>query len=59
MVIRSVHAGNPRFRILLSSVERLKDLRDKRIAHNDSVVIVGPTWEAFNELTEQARCFVE
>lgn len=43
---------------VLTSVQRLKDLRDKRIAHNDSATIVGPTWEALNELTQQAQRFV-
>jgi len=43
---------------ILSKVERLKDLRDKRIAHNDSAAIVGPTWEALNELILQAQQFV-
>jgi hypothetical protein len=43
---------------ILSKVERLKDLRDKRIAHNESAAIVGPTWDALNELILQAQRFV-
>lgn len=43
---------------ILSKVERLKDLRDKRIAHNDPAAIVGPTWDALNELILQAQQFV-
>jgi len=43
---------------IISKVERLKDLRDKRIAHNDSAGIVGPTWESLNELIQQAQEFV-
>jgi hypothetical protein len=44
---------------IISKAERLKDLRDKRIAHNDSAGIVGPTWEALNELIQQAQKFVD
>jgi hypothetical protein len=42
----------------LANVKKLKDLRDKRIAHNDAATIVGPTWEALNDLIKQAQHFV-
>lgn len=43
---------------ILSKVERLKDLRDKRLAHNDPAAIVGPTWDALKELILRAQQFV-
>ena len=71
-VVRSVSLGKAQFITLyvpyirdilnsdeiLSKVGRLKDLRDKRIAHNDPAAIVGPTWDALNELILQAQQFV-
>jgi hypothetical protein len=42
----------------LAKVKRLRDLRDKRIAHNDAATFVGPTWDALNDLIKQAQNFV-
>jgi hypothetical protein len=54
----------PIFRSLLDrpevteSVERLKYLRDKHIAHNETAEPGGPTWNALRELIRHAQNFV-
>lgn len=52
--IRDVLGSNE----IVSKIERFMDLQDKHIAHNDSAAIVGPIWDAVNELIQQAQKFV-
>ena len=69
-VIESVEKGKSEFiplyvasvRHMLDSddvkVEKLKHLRDKRIAHNEAASVVGPTWEAVLDLVGEVQRFV-
>jgi hypothetical protein len=42
----------------VEKVEKLKHIRDKRIAHNEAASVVGPTWEAVLDLIGQVQSFV-
>lgn len=42
---------------VVKKVEKLKYVRDKRIAHNEAASVVGPTWEAVLDLVGQAQSF--
>jgi hypothetical protein len=66
-VIESVDKGKSVFiplyvasvrRMLVEKVEKLKHVRDKRIAHNEAASVVGPTWEAVLDLVGQVQSFV-
>jgi hypothetical protein len=41
-----------------SQIELLKNIRDKRLAHNESAVPIGPTWESLKSLITHAQNFV-
>jgi hypothetical protein len=43
---------------VVEKVEKLKHVRDKRIAHNEAASVVGPTWEAVLDLVGQVQSFV-
>lgn len=43
---------------ILDAVERLKNLRNKSIAHNEAATPVGPTWESLKSLIANAQNFV-
>lgn len=43
---------------VVEKVEKLKHVRDKRIAHNEAASVVGPTWEAVLELVGYVQSFV-
>ena len=43
---------------VVEKLEKLKHVRDKRIAHNEAASVVGPTWEALLDLVSQVQSFV-
>jgi hypothetical protein len=42
----------------VEGVDRLKRLRDKRVAHNEAADVNGPTWEDLGDLISYAKGFI-